>query len=191
MCWCQTCRAPEGRWSHDWNTQFILTLVGYGELKGNHNCINGSTWMQALKNHKIHCKLSKCNSAAHFWIFLQKRPFQVGKCICFEKHPSLQPDEDEKSMVFVPIVQSAQQRVGRKLRWRLGQRRARRQWRRSKRYKTWILSQKSKLTQAYASMCYATKAILCRRTNGSCWRLARHQADLAAMLMDRHSSYFS
>ena len=43
----------------------------------------------------------------------------------------------------------------------------------------WILSQKSKLTQEYASICYATKAILCRRTNGSCWRLARHQADLA------------
>ena len=43
----------------------------------------------------------------------------------------------------------------------------------------WILSQKSKLTQAYASICYATKAILCRRTNGSCWRLARHQADMA------------
>ena len=32
----------------------------------------------------------------------------------------------------------------------------------------WILSQKSKLTQEYASICYATKAILCRRTNGSC-----------------------
>ena len=42
-----------------------------------------------------------------------------------------------------------------------------------------ILGQKSKLTQAYASICYATKAILCRRTNGSCRRLARHQADLA------------
>ena len=98
------------------------------------------------------------------------------------KHSSLQPNEQQATpMVFVPIVQSA--RVWGKLKWRLGSR-ARRQWRRSKRYKRWDFEPKVQaymcmLTLEYASICYATKAVLCRRTNGSCWRLARHQADLA------------
>ena len=151
MCWCRTCRAPEGRWSHDWNTQFISTLVGYGELKGNHNCINGSTWMQALKNHKIHCKLSKCNSAAHFWIFFKNSPFQGGKYICFEKHPSLQPDEDETRVVFAPIVRSARRQVGESLGGGLARGRVANDVE-AKGTTGWILSQKSKPTQAYASM---------------------------------------
>ena len=96
MCWCRTCRAREGRWSRACNTQsFISTLLGYGSLKGNHNCINSSMWMQALKNHELPCKFSKCNldmRVMHFWIVLQKWLLQGGRFIYFEKHPPLQPE---------------------------------------------------------------------------------------------------